>query len=434
MHPIIARFKQRQGVVSYCTANALVLEAVMEDAVAGGGLIVVEATANQVNQFGGYTGMQAHDFTAFIQSLAQKAGLDESKLVLGGDHLGPIIWKGEPEAQAMEKAKELVRTYVAAGFSKIHLDTSMPLADDSKEERLSTETIARRGAVLARAAMEAWEVRRRTYPDAQELVFVIGSEVPVPGGAEEDEEGISVTSPADFAETVSVYRRVFLEAGLEAAWRQVIAVVVQPGVEFSDNVVFQYDHAAARALTQKLEDYPALVFEGHSTDYQTRDNLAAMIQDGIRILKVGPELTFALREALFALTRIEAELLPEAERSNFRDVLDRVMCEAPGYWKPYYHGTETQQAQARMFSLSDRCRYYLGEPAVQRAMERLFENIDAIQIPYSILHQYLPAVTEPILQGERLDARALVRLYLREGVIRKYREALEAGARSVSRK
>ena len=62
MHPIIARFKQRQGVVSYCTANALVLEAVMEDAVAGGDLIVVEATANQVNQFGGYTGMQAARF------------------------------------------------------------------------------------------------------------------------------------------------------------------------------------------------------------------------------------------------------------------------------------------------------------------------------------------------------------------------------------
>ena len=426
MHPMKERLRAKKGIASYCTANEIVLEAAMEDAVARNVPILIEATANQVNQFGGYTGMQPHDFVTFIESLVQKIGLNPALVTLGGDHLGTLPWKGEPESLAMEKAKDLIRAYVMAGFTKIHLDTSMRLADDATDVPLSTETIAKRGASLAQVAMEAWEARRKLHPDARELIFIIGSEVPVPGGAEEDEDGISVTSAEDFADTVSVYQTVFLEAGLETAWQNVVGIVVQPGVEFSDNLVFQYDSQAAQKLTQKLSDYPNLVFEGHSTDYQTEDCLSAMVGDGIRILKVGPELTFAFREALLALCCIEEELLPEAKRANFRAVLDAEMCAAPQYWKPYYRGTEEEQACARMFSLSDRCRYYLGNAAVQAAMEKLFSNIDAVQIPLGVLHQYLPTAVDAALKGETLTARELTKCYMRNGVFKKYQEALGA--------
>ena len=74
-------------------------------------------------------------------------------------------------------------------------------------------------------------------------VFIIGSEVPIPGGAQEAEEGISVTKPADFCDTVDTYKRIFKEEGVEDAWSDVIAVVVQPGVEFGDAQVFYYAHA-----------------------------------------------------------------------------------------------------------------------------------------------------------------------------------------------
>ena len=61
--------------------------------------------------------------------------------------------------------------------------------------------------------------------------------------------------------------------GLEKAWNNVIAVVVQPGVEFGDESIHEYDRVAARDLSNALGKYPNLVFEGHSTDYQTREKL-----------------------------------------------------------------------------------------------------------------------------------------------------------------
>lgn len=424
MHPLQEQIKNRQGVVSFCTANEIVLEAAMEDAVTRKCNILIEATANQVNQFGGYTGMKPTDYMNFVRRLAQKVCLDQRQLIVGGDHLGPLIWQNEVEAVAMKKAEELVTSYVEAGFTKIHLDTSMRLGDDPQNQPLSTETIARRGALLAKAAINALRRQHVSCHDGQELVFVIGSEVPIPGGAHENEEGISVTSPNDFIKTVTIYQDVFEDEGLSQIWNNVIGVVVQPGVEFSENVVFQYNHEAAEGLVRCLDGYPNLVFEGHSTDYQTLDSLANMVRDGVAILKVGPELTFSLREGLIALTRIEEELIAEHQRSYFRSVLDDVMCREPGYWEEYYHGTIMEQKLARMFSYSDRCRYYLGNAAVSSAIERLFDNIDTADVPLNVLHQYLPSVCDALTKGsKKATARELVKNYLRHGVICKYQRA-----------
>lgn len=94
----------------------------------------------------------------------------------------------------MDRAVELVSQFVLAGFTKIHLDTSMRLASDSKTARLSDATIARRGARLCKAAEAAYAKRLQAHPDAIAPVYVIGSEVPIPGGAQEAEDSISVTN------------------------------------------------------------------------------------------------------------------------------------------------------------------------------------------------------------------------------------------------
>ena len=52
MNPIKEVLKRQRGIASYCTSNELVLEACMEEA-GKDGYVLVEATANQVNQFGG---------------------------------------------------------------------------------------------------------------------------------------------------------------------------------------------------------------------------------------------------------------------------------------------------------------------------------------------------------------------------------------------
>ena len=404
-HPLQVMMDRRRagenvGIPSYCSANKYVLEAALERAKMLNKPTLIEATANQVNQFGGYTGMLPVDFKNNVMKMAADLGVDESLVILGGDHLGPLTWVNEPESSAMEKSEELVRQFVLAGFTKIHLDTSMKLGDDSKEEMLATEVIARRGVRLYKVCMEAYAELLKTNPDAMRPVFIIGSEVPIPGGAQEEEEGISVTKPEAFKDTVDTYKRIFKEEGVEDAWNDVIAVVVQPGVEFGDAQVFYYDSEAATALTDSLKDYPEIAFEGHSTDYQSKKCLKAMVEDGIAILKVGPALTFGLREALFALDAIEKALVAEEKRANFVDVLEEVMLANPKNWQKHYHGTEEEIAFARKYSYSDRARYYIGEEKVQNAIDKLLANLEETGIPMSILHQYLPKQYDKIVAGE----------------------------------
>ncbi|MDR2157363.1 MAG: class II D-tagatose-bisphosphate aldolase, non-catalytic subunit, partial [Clostridiales Family XIII bacterium] len=193
----------KKGIYSVCSANEYVILAAMESALAKHEHLLVEATANQVNQFGGYTGMAPNDFFSFVQGLAARTGFPADRLILGGDHLGPLTWAKEPEAGAMKKAEELTRLFAAAGFGKIHIDTSMHLADDDASAALPNETVAKRGARLAKAAESGFDEYAKASPDAQRPVYIVGSEVPIPGGARETESGVSVTKPEDFAATVA---------------------------------------------------------------------------------------------------------------------------------------------------------------------------------------------------------------------------------------
>lgn len=411
-HPIQEMMEKRRqgikcGIPSYCTANPLVLETVLKRAKMLDAPVLIEATANQVNQYGGYTGMLPADFYHMVSEMAAKIGVPEHHVILAGDHLGPLTWQNLPEKEAMERSVELVYQFAKAGFTKIHLDTSMKVADDP-EGLLSTETIARRGAELYKASIKGYEELKAVKPDAIRPVFVIGSEVPIPGGAQEAEDSLAVTSPDAFRDTVATYKRIFREAGIEDGWKDVVAVVVQPGVEFGDDQVFLYSREAAVELCDALEDYPEVCFEGHSTDYQSADCLRNMVQDGIAILKVGPALTYGLREALFSLSLMEKELVPAEKRADFIETLEKVMLDNPGNWQKHYHGNDEQLALARKYSFSDRARYYIGQPEVVEAMDKLFANLKAYPIPMNMLHQYMPLSYNKVRDGLiPLDAREL---------------------------
>lgn len=393
-HPIQQMMDQRRegktcGIESVCSANEFVLEVALKRSKLFNAPVLIEATANQVNQFGGYTGMYPKDFYEMVLKMAAEIGVPENHIILGGDHLGPLTWQNLPETEAMEKSETLVYQYARAGFTKIHLDTSMKVADDP-EGLLSTETIARRGATLYKAAMKGYEDLKAEKPDAMRPVFVIGSEVPIPGGAQEAEDTLAVTKPEAFRDTVATYRRVFKEEGIEDGMNDVVAVVTQPGVEFGDDQVFLYDHDAATELCAALNEFPEVCFEGHSTDYQSKECLKRMVEDGIAILKVGPALTYGLRESLFSLSMMEKELVPEEKQARFIETLEKVMLEKPDNWKKHYHGDEKQLALCRKYSFSDRCRYYIGLPEVVESINKLFENLREYPIPMNMLHQYMP--------------------------------------------
>ena len=399
------------GIYSACTGNTLVLEACMRHALDTGTPLLIEATANQVDQYGGYTGMKPADFAAMIRRLSEKTGLPMSKIILGGDHLGPLTFAHLPEAEAMKESAELIRQYVAAGFTKIHIDTSMKVASDDPDVRLSDETISRRGAELAKVAEETFAEKLAADPEAIHPVYIVGSEVPIPGGSQDAvDTGVQVTKVNDFKATVHAFENAFLSHGLKEAWKHVIAVVVQPGVEEKDSGCTEYVREKASDLMAAIKEYPALMFEGHSTDYQTKYKLRELVEDGVGILKVGPALTLALREGLFALAYAEKEQFascPE-KQSHFMEILDEAMVEDPKYYAKHYHGTPEEIAIKRKFSFSDRCRYYLPQPKVQSAIDTLFANFEG-GVPLNLLSQFMPIQYTKVREGVlKNDPRSLV--------------------------
>ncbi len=391
------------GIYSVCSANGYVIEAALKRGLSDNSCVLIESTANQCDQNGGYTGMKPADFKKYVLDIAEKNGFDQNRIFLGGDHLGPLTFAYKDEPEAMADAEELIRHYVSAGFTKIHIDTSMKVNSDDPDVRLSDEIIAGRGARLAQVAENTYRQLAEKDPDAIPPVYIIGSEVPIPGGAVGSEDnGVQVTKVEDFKNTVAAFENAFQNAGLgQDVWDRVIAVVVQPGVEEKDSGCTEYDREKAKDLMASIKEFPGLIFEGHSTDYQTKIKLRELVEDGVGILKVGPGLTFAMREAMFALENIEKELLfgTNTEPSKFAEILDAEMLKNDKNWRKHYQGTELELRLKRKYSFSDRCRYYMPVPEVEKAADRLLSNLRTTGIPLNLLSQFMPIQYTKVREG-----------------------------------
>lgn len=395
------------GIYSACSGNPFVIKAVLKRARQDGSPALIEATANQCDQFGGYTGKTPEDFKKMVYEYAEEIGFDTEKLFLGGDHLGPLTFAGYDEEKAMQLAEELVYCYVKAGFTKIHLDTSMKVASDNPDERLSDETIANRTVRLAKVCRKAFEELKKENSNAVRPVFIIGSEVPIPGGQTKTVNKLEVTNPDDCLESLKTFERKFRENDLSDLWDDVIGFVVQPGIEENDTGCVPYIRENARKLSLSLNDNPNIIFEAHSTDYQSKEHLKELVEDGFAILKVGPGLTFALREGLFALAEIEEEK-DIKDKSDFINILDEAMIRNPKYWIKHYHGCKEEIAFKRKYSHSDRCRYYLAEPEVAESIDRLLTNLEN-SITINDLKKHMPVQYEKVLAGKlELNPEALL--------------------------
>ena len=255
-------------------------------------------------------------------------------------------------------------------------------------------------------------------PNAVHPVYIIGSEVPIPGGSQETED-MQITKPYDFEQTILTYKKVFKSMNLNYAWDYIVGIVVQPGVEFGCDDVVVYQRDKALELCNTLKKYPDIVFEGHSTDYQPAKKLGEMVADGIAILKVGPALTNALREGLSSLNHIEENIIDVDKQSKFTEVLENEMLKDTSKWKKHYHGSELDMKIMRKYSFSDRSRYYISSDNVQQSIDKLMNNLSDTDVPLSLLHQYMPNQAKRIISGElKKDVndilKACVAEYLRD--------------------
>ncbi|PLL14465.1 tagatose-bisphosphate aldolase [Tabrizicola sp. TH137] len=403
---ILARNRAGAGVglPAWCTAHPETLAAVLSCYRGDAAPVLVEATCNQVNQEGGYTGMTPAGFRRFLEGIAAAEGVAAGRIILGGDHLGPNPWRAMAAEQAMDRARAMVAAYVEAGFSKIHLDASMPCGG----EVLPEEVMAERAADLALVAERA--------AGGRALAYVIGTEVPVPGGETAVVDHLAVTAPAAVARVVELHRAAFARRGLGSVMERVAAVVVQPGVDFGNAQVVGFDPARAQGLRAAVPGLGGPVYEAHSTDYQEGAALRALVQGHFGILKVGPELTFAFRQAVFALERLAGLMgLP----SGVEAALVAAMRAEPADWRAYVE-PGPEEARMMIYGLSDRVRYYWPKPGVQAALRALFAAIRAADPAPGLVAQVTGGRVGPV------DAARLPETIIRRmvgDVVARYRQA-----------
>lgn len=377
LRQVVARNRAGEAVAipSVCSAHPEVLVASLLRAEAMNRAVVVEATSNQVNQDGGYTGMRPQDFIRFVNKLADDADVDRGRIVFGGDHLGPQVWRKGPADRAMARARDLVVAYVAAGFGKVHLDCSEGCAGEPAQ--VSDRVSAERAAALA-SACEA---------TGAEVLYVIGTEVPPPGGARAGEDGhIVPTTPAGARATLLAHGEAFAAAGLSSVVPRVAGLVVQPGVEFSPMAMHHLPIDRNPGLRAEMMQWPGLCLEAHSTDYQHPAVFPRLAELGFAFQKVGPALTFAWRQAIYGLDQL-ATLAGWQQGPALAETMEALMLAEPAYWQGHYQGNSADIRVERHFGLADRIRYYWPKPEAQAALGRLMALFEGRRLPDALLWQ-----------------------------------------------
>jgi D-tagatose-1,6-bisphosphate aldolase subunit GatZ/KbaZ len=348
------RAGQMVAIPSVCSAQPDVLRASLAMAERLDRQIVIEATSNQVNQDGGYTGINPSGFIEYVYGLADAAGADRARVTFGGDHLGPQAWRRMGAEAAMAEADVLVRDYVSAGFGKIHLDCSEGCAGEPAQ--LGDDVTAERSAKLARTCCGAGD----------DLLFVVGTEVPPPGGARMDEHGdVPPTQPDAARVTLLAHDDAFGDmAGM------IGGLVVQPGVEFSPTAVHALPMDRDPPLLDALTDHPPVCLDAHSTDYPNPAVFPRLAELGFAFQKVGPALTFAYREALYALDQLSDD------KGALQAAMEAIMLTSSAQWEGHYSGGARALYQQRHFGLADRIRYYWPHPHAQAAVQNLMGSFD----------------------------------------------------------
>lgn len=417
LRDLIARNRKGSGeaMPSVCSAHPDVLAASLLLAEEWGVPLLIEATSNQVNQFGGYTGMTPPDFIAFVRAICAETGVNPSRVLFGGDHLGPQAWRDQPAEIAMAHARDLVAAYVKAGFTKIHLDCS---------EGCAGEAAAVGDTISAARAADLAAVCEATTSDPSSLSYMFGTEVPPPGGAraEEGPIGIAPTEPDNARATIAAHHNAFAAVGLEqTAWQRAVGLVVQPGLEFAPDHIHRFDLSAPDLLSPVLDGHDGLSFEAHSTDYQYPDVFPTLAQRHFAVLKVGPALTFAYRQAIYALDNVAAWLAPDAGREPIAPVMEALMLENPKNWAKHYAGDAATLKLLRHFSYADRIRYYWAQPRATEAVKQLLASLAVAKPPAPLLEQYF--APEVIARAEHIEgnspdwARALIYAQIQTALI-----------------
>ena len=386
---------ERKGICAVESQNPTVQETYLRQALADSSPALFEICADMLDSQGQSGKILPYDFIANVKQIAVKTGFPRDRLFFGVDHLSPSIWQDESYASAMKKTCTLISDLVSLGFNKLGIHAGISLKGDPENQLLSQEAIIAREATLYQAA----EGAAAALPDEEKPLYVID----VHPGQGMTEDQTNIVNKEDVEITVDRFAKTAAAAGLPEMKERLLAARIFLGAGYDSEKVIPFGSSLLKELGGCVYGDKPVVLEVLQTDFQPQTVLNQLVDNHFAFLRVGQELTYTMREALFSMALMENETMigkPGVYLSNFIIELDRAMQSDPRHWQKYYTGNGFEQLIERKFSLYDRSRFYWEDKEVRKTKKRLFDNLIEYPVLLTVMRQFMPYQYERVAAGE----------------------------------
>jgi tagatose-1,6-bisphosphate aldolase non-catalytic subunit AgaZ/GatZ len=183
--------------------------------------------------------------------------------------------------------------------------------------------------------------------------------------------------------------------------------------------VHRFDNRSPDLLSEVLADHQQLAFEAHSTDYQRAEVFPELARRHFAILKVGPALTFAYRQAVYALDHIRTWYGSPDRGKPLPATMEALMLEAPAHWAKHYTGSAGEVHRLRHFGYADRIRYYW--PKAEPPVRALIDGLETVKPEPPLIEQYFAPAVMARAEGLRGTGtswpRALILAQIQEALL-----------------
>ena len=158
--------------------------------------------------------MTPKDFRSFLDSQAARAGFPQERIILGGDHLGPYPWRSlRLSAQWLLHGSLSPRASGPVTQRSIWMPVCRWLA--TLRAALTPRGLPRGERRSLRRRQRRRSANTRVHPSSAPPVYVIGTEVPAPGGvASGHGRRRGGDGPRELRQTVALCEEAFRRLGL----------------------------------------------------------------------------------------------------------------------------------------------------------------------------------------------------------------------------
>ena len=346
--------KQNLSYPSFCTGNESVINSAILFCKIYKLPLIIESTASQVNQYGGYTNKTPRKFSQMIQKMCKKNNYPFSKIILGADHLGPYPWKNYKNKVALKNSKYLLANVLKNNYKKIHIDTSYQLLEDKLFDK---------NLFFSRSI----DLIKKIIKQKKFFFISVGTEVPPPG---EEYKKNYKTSLDEFKLESKSYLKFFKSQNFNYTF----AMVIEPGMGFNNTKIKtpKIKYLDKFKLYSKQNKF---FFEAHSCDYQNIKVLKQLVKKNFKFLKVGPELTYNFSKVIFNMEMIEKKHFNKV--SNIKKKIITIMRKNNRYWHEHYPSNISNKEL--ISHKLDRIRYYWNYKNVIKSLKILKQNINTLK-------------------------------------------------------